>query len=81
MPTTVLAQADSGDQTLTAGNLIALNADAAGTEIPGRVWVSSYDMRQAGSTLMADLEFWVVNDTGYLYELTAVTADPPRTPG
>src|SRR5690625_1019755 len=44
--------------------------DAAGTEIPGRVWVSSYDMRQAGSTLMAELEFWVVNDTGYLYELT-----------
>ncbi len=44
--------------------------DAAGTEIPGRVWISNYDMRQTSADAITDLDFWVVNDTGYLYELT-----------
>ncbi len=43
--------------------------DAQGTEIPGRVWANQYGMRQGSVLAVADLEFWVLNDTGYRYKV------------
>src|SRR5699024_2011036 len=44
--------------------------DGADAEVPGRVWAAQDSIRQtfAGSEL-ADLQYWVVNDTGYVYSV------------
>ena len=39
-----------------------------GTNIPGRVWTNSYGMGQT-SAGTSDARFWIVNNTGYLYEV------------
>lgn len=44
--------------------------DAGGIEIAGRVWASGYTMRQEFSPgAAALLEYWVVNDAGYVYRV------------
>jgi uncharacterized repeat protein (TIGR01451 family) len=42
--------------------------DSAGATVSGRVWADSYNIIQGGGAL-ADLQYWVVNDTGYIYNV------------
>lgn len=43
--------------------------DADGNPIPGRVWTESIKISQSTTLPGMDLNFHVVNDTGYIYEL------------
>ncbi|WP_348002302.1 hypothetical protein [Pseudolysinimonas sp.] len=41
------------------------------SEITGRVWTEQYSIVQSGgNTTLKTLTFWMLNDSGYLYELT-----------
>ncbi len=44
-----------------------VTVDAAGAEVTGRTWTNSYSIAQTNA--VPELNYWVVNDTGYLYQV------------
>ncbi|ALX65989.1 DUF7927 domain-containing protein [Microbacterium sp. XT11] len=47
---------------------VDVHAAGSGQVIPGRVWSDRYYMQQASGTAnTVDLNFWIVNNTGYVY--------------
>lgn len=66
-------QVDIGDVgvagTTAAWTVTAL--DSGGNEISGRVWSEFYlNVQAGGAAAEADLDFWVVNDSGYAYAVS-----------
>ncbi|MDP3949171.1 MAG: hypothetical protein Q8Q19_00785 [Microbacterium sp.] len=48
----------------------SVNAETAdGSVIPGRAWAAIDRIRQPGAANFADLDYWIVNNTGYVYSI------------
>lgn len=61
-------------QLVSAGTNVAYNwsvdvESAEGTVIPGRAWTTRDTIIQTNSRPFPDLEYWVVNNTGYIYSV------------
>lgn len=61
-------------QLVSAGTNVAYNwtvdvESAEGTVIPGRAWTTRDTIIQTSSRPFPDLEYWVVNNTGYIYSV------------
>ncbi|WP_345216493.1 hypothetical protein [Georgenia halophila] len=59
--------AETGDG-LTAYEWSIDVRDGGGTAVPGRVWANQYVTHQENDAAVADLRYWLVNDSGYIYD-------------
>ncbi|WP_166375864.1 DUF11 domain-containing protein [Aeromicrobium phragmitis] len=45
-----------------------ISVRAGGAAVPGRVWANRYVTHQIDESAVADLRYWLVNDSGYIYD-------------